>query len=362
MANQICCISSIFPLGFPVTKESSEQVYSGLGKNWWKQLYDGKYHHFGPEVFDKGLHGHGAEPGFYNSALKAFEFGKRHLNEKLSVEFYRDLHKEACAHFQGKKNTTEMKARDAGRFRSVQESGVRCTFYLDAMLKFVDGNNDRERIIGDYCILRNHYGDQIVEICTHGTTLKNKEVWGREFTITPADAQEFENLIQKKFHALKEALNEWANDPVVKNAIPGIALRDDKLCINYKEPRWHDFSFDVVIPHLFEAFNRTLSEINEELINTPLNEQGKIDSLVERKLVLIDNLYQNLEWLHPYPDGQGRTDLLLLAKLLCENGFTPAILDEPYMSSFSSREDWLAYLKEGMLKWGEERNKAMAAV
>ncbi len=359
MASQIISINPALPRGFPATKESAEQVYSGLRKNWWKQLYDGKYHHFGSEVFDKGLHSNGAEPGFYDSAFKAFEFAKRHLNEKLSAEFYRNLHKEACAHFRGPQNITEMKARDAGRFRSVLEKGVRCAFPLHQILKLFDGHNDRERVIGDYCILRNTYDDQIVEICAHGTMLKDKN-WAREFIITSADAQEFENLIQKKFDALKEALNEWANDPVVKIAIPGIALRDDRLRIDYKEPRWWPFSFDVVIPHLFDAFNRTLSEINEELINTSPHEREKIDSLVERKLLLISNLYQNLEWLHPYPDGQGRTDLLLLAKLLSENGFTPALLDEPYMSSFSSRGDWLAYLKAGMQKWEEERKKAIA--
>ncbi len=361
MAIQIISTRSALPVGLPMTKESAEKVYCGLGKNWWKQLYDGKYHAFGPEVFDKGLHGNGAEPGFYESAFKAFEFAKQHLNEKLSVEFYRNLHKEACTHFKGAENKTEIKAHDTGRFRATSDKDVGCTIKLHLMLKVFDRKNDRERVIRDYCILKNSYGDEIVKICADGTTLKDKDTWAREFIITPSDAQEIETLIQNKIKAAQETLDEWANDSVMKDAIPKITLGDDALRIQYRKPLLNGFDFEEVVSHLFEAFNRSLSEVDKELVNTPPNEQEKIDRLVDKKLVLIDDLYQKLEWLHPYPDGQGRTDLLLFAKLLSENGFNPAIWDEPYMSSFSSREDCLAYLKEGMQKWEEERKKALGA-
>ncbi len=358
MASQVSSVTRPFLGGFPVTKESAEKVYCALGKNWWKQLFDGKHHHLGPEVFDKGLHGNEAEPGFYESAFKAFEFAKCHLTEKLSLKFYLDLHKEACGHFKGKENNTQINASEAGRFRALGR-GVWCKMKLRTILKVIFGGEKSKKIIDHYSILREHLGDKIVELCGEGITVKIKDKERRtEETCDGADIQEIENLIQKKFQTLNETLNEWGNDPVVKDAIPGISLIDDRLRIDYKEPRLSVFSFGVVIPYLFDGFNRTLSEINEELLNTSLMEREKIDSLVEKKLVLIENLYQNLEWLHPYADGQGRTDLLLLAKLLSENGFTPAILEEPYMSSFSSREEWFAYLKEGMQKWEEERKKA----
>ncbi len=360
MASQFTSLNCPFLRGFPITKESAEEVYCGLDKNWWKQLYDGKYQHFGPEVFDKGLHGR-AEPGFYESAFKAFEFAKRHLTEKLSLEFYRDLHKEACAHFQGKENRTRMQSGEAGRFRYSIGRSIKCTFQVETMLKVFGVQNIRKRLIRQYCFLRKNYGDEIVKICADETTLKENK-WYVEFTITAAQAQEIENLIQKKFQTLGETLNEWAKDPVIKNAVPRITLIEDKLRIDYSRAELERNNFYVVISKLFDAFNRTLSEVNEELNNASSNEQEKIDSLVERKLVLIANLYQNLEWVHPYPDGQGRTDLLLLGKLLSENGFTPAILHDPYMSSFSSREDWLAYLKKGMQKWDEERNRVLGTL
>jgi hypothetical protein len=345
--------------GYPVSKEISEKVYCGLGEtNWWKQLYDGKYHQLGPKVFDEGLHGKKTEPGYYDSARRAFEFAKHHLNEKINVEFYRNLHKEACAHFKGNADNTEMNAHDAGSFRSNDSSGVRCKIGLRWRMEVFDRNrltNDgrRKDVIKDYAILMNSYGDKILEGIAD-MTLHDKEIWLRKFTITVEEAKEIGILIQSKFKSMQETLDQWKQDPILKKAVPRIDFDSEQLNISYREPRWHNFSFDEVIPYLFETFNRSLAEIDEELVNTSLNEQSRKESLIHKKLVLIADLFQKLELMHPFPDGQGRTDLLLLSKLLAENGFTPAILDEPYMSSFSSLEDWVDYLIEGMQKWQKE--------
>ena len=72
------------------------------------------------------------------------------------------------------------------------------------------------------------------------------------------------------------------------------------------------------------------------------------------KITAIARLFQILEWRHPFPDGQGRTDLTLLRKILTEHGFNPAILEYPYVSTFSTLEGWVKYLKEGMEKWQVE--------
>src|SRR5580700_3391820 len=57
----------------PATERYAEayETFWSLGLDWWKQLFDGKYQQYGPEVFDKGLHGREIEPGFYQDALKA---------------------------------------------------------------------------------------------------------------------------------------------------------------------------------------------------------------------------------------------------------------------------------------------------
>ena len=117
-----------------------------------------------------------------------------------------------------------------------------------------------------------------------------------------------------------------------------------------------------MISALFSKFNHKLEKIDDQILSIRSDEREKISVLAHKKLVLIGRLYYALEWGHPFPDGQGRTDLLLLAKLLSENGFTPAFLDEPYMSSFSSVEDWIAYLEEGMQKWQNETLRTLSGL
>ena len=69
----------------------------------------------------------------------------------------------------------------------------------------------------------------------------------------------------------------------------------------------------------------------------------------ERAIRLIAQLYAELEWIHPWHDGQGRTDLISLNGLLCqEAGLHPCILEYPYFSSSNSVDAWVDYLKAGL--------------
>ncbi len=345
MANQIS------PLGFPVTKDTAERVFCGLKNNWWKQLYDGKFHAFGPKVFDEGLHGSQTEPGFYESAHKAFNFAKLHLKEKLSVEFYCNLHKEACSHFKGSKNNTNMEAWEAGHFR---DNSFSCRFKIGDMLT-VGGINDerKKKLIAEFVEARQYFGDKVVKKLKERLAMdKSMKGFCENFSITPEEVQEIDNLVQNKFKTLQETLNSIKLDSILTSAVPGISLNGALLYLAYAYLT--PVSFEKVIAHLFEAFNQNLAKIDKEIVAC---EHDKIDGLAEKKLVLIDDLYETLEFFHPFPDGQGRTDLLLLAKLLSENGFTPTILDEPYMSSYSSRDEWVAYQKVGMQKWQEEEKR-----
>jgi hypothetical protein len=66
------------------TKEKSQQIFWGLGDNFWKQMIDGKFHQFGPMVFDEGLHKGPKEPGFFASLKEGCTFASEHLTEKLT--------------------------------------------------------------------------------------------------------------------------------------------------------------------------------------------------------------------------------------------------------------------------------------
>lgn len=88
-----------------------------LQDEWWRQFIDGRFHKYGPMVFDQGLNGFGAEPGFLNSLLKGCLFAMPYLGQPLSIEFYQDLNRTLCSHFKGKENNTLMSSDQAGKFR-----------------------------------------------------------------------------------------------------------------------------------------------------------------------------------------------------------------------------------------------------
>lgn len=99
---------------------------------------------------------------------------------------------------------------------------------------------------------------------------------------------------------------------------------------------------------------KQIDEINKKLKDPNLDESLR-KVLMNQKLDLIAYLYQALEWVHPFPDGQGRTDLVVLSKLLCEEGFNPPILDDPYISTFAPFSEWRDYLANGIELWKKEK-------
>lgn len=102
-----------------------------------------------------------------------------------------------------------------------------------------------------------------------------------------------------------------------------------------------------------EALAQLLTTFKEKM--TTLEDSTQPDR--EATLRLIASLFQKLEWLHPFKDGQGRTDLVFLNYLLVRYGFTPAILEETYLASIVTLDDWVQHLKEGMARWQEEKGK-----
>ncbi len=170
--------TSLSPLQFADT-------YWRLGSKKWKEGIDGKHHIYGPEVYDLGLHGKYAEPGFLSGLEKAFQFLGSHPNHKISAEFYLALHKAACGHFKGKETHTLMRREKVGIFRD-SDHIIRSTFpesdYLmtqSAMNEFNDLNGEltlhfgSSFRIGDL-ILNSHPPSQ--EITIHYQLLSKEQV------------------------------------------------------------------------------------------------------------------------------------------------------------------------------------------
>ncbi len=106
-----------FSLNAALSDLQFASIYWHLGPKKWKEGIDGKHHVYGPEVYDLGLHGKYAEPGFLSGIKHAFQFLGSHPNHKIDTEFYLALHKAACGHFKGKETNTLMGQEKVGVFR-----------------------------------------------------------------------------------------------------------------------------------------------------------------------------------------------------------------------------------------------------
>lgn len=62
---------------------------------------------------------------------------------------------------------------------------------------------------------------------------------------------------------------------------------------------------------------------------------------------------QSLARLHPFEDANTRTNMLLLNKLLVENGFPPSIVHDPKHFYLNTLESWKVKILEGMDTWYE---------
>lgn len=105
--------------------EQLSKTYFGLKADKWKECIDAKYHHLGKDVFALGLHNNQKylEPGYVPSMEKAFEFCAKYLNKKVDADWYLELHKYTCEHFDGDPEVYLMGQEKVGVFRC-EEDGV----------------------------------------------------------------------------------------------------------------------------------------------------------------------------------------------------------------------------------------------
>lgn len=95
-------------------------------------------------------------------------------------------------------------------------------------------------------------------------------------------------------------------------------------------------------------FDKFLNEYYKEIAEA---------ATADQKLWAIAKLQQRLEWLHPVRDGTARTTTALLNKHLTDNGFHPALLEYPHVSSSYGLADWKNYLQDGLIKWENTRDR-----
>jgi hypothetical protein len=145
------------------------------------------------------------------------------------------------------------------------------------------------------------------------------------------------------------ALSQQLSVPAIASlTLEGTAMRVKHECLSPEQE-------EKVIQQIFDTYHEKMDAINLKLQKA--SSEGEIEQLFQEKIESIAKLYQILEWLHPFTDGSGRTNLVVQAKLLSEQGLNPAILDEPYFANWSTLSSWKDYLSDGIKRWRIEKAK-----
>jgi hypothetical protein len=320
-------------------KPSPREIFWGLGKDWWKQLYDGWTHPYGPTVFDEGLHGGRKERGYYRDAKIACAFAAHpnRITKNPTVSFYKKLHRIACSHFDGV--STLMTAKKTGRFISPIQHQMACNLDLVDMYQY------RPKF---FALIQNEFPKDL-ELIKPKMQAKIAHKRNELLVKNKAAVSQLDKKNKASFEIVKLVLDNAQAKMLTINAYILQKSRDlglshpiAKLCIDPEDPTIIKTVYLCTKEEVKHAVKFLFAEYDQKMKNAHSDEE---------KLRCIANLFQMLDWLHSFNDGQGRTDLILLAKELCHHGFNPAILDQPFFSTISTLDEWVEYLKQGMEKW-----------
>lgn len=125
-------VESFFVTPYPqinanMSQEALKKLYWGLGRgDKWRECIDGRYHHLGKDVFDRGTHQGTVERGFIASMEDAFTYVERFLNRRVDADWYLSLHRRTCAHFNGDPSAFLMGQEKVGVFRT-SDDRIMCT-------------------------------------------------------------------------------------------------------------------------------------------------------------------------------------------------------------------------------------------
>lgn len=334
-------------------KNQREQIFWGLKDYWWKQIIDKPCHAFGPEVFDKALHGGPLEPGFLGGIAEASQVATKFIGTENSVAIYKEIHRAACHHFEKKENDPHsvlISGSETGQFKRLQ--GIRVRFDLTK----VDTDLGYLLTFKKLHLYPDLYVAKLNKIELSYPGISN------DLSIEEM-IQKNESLLKTKLEVWQTRINTVASEMYSISKEIGIEAPliiwagGDGITIAYRQMKQEEL--EIAVEFLFERFNKKAKQCQEELKSNLDHATFEIlptvQALYETAIRQnIAELFQYLEWLHPFPDGQGRTDLILLAKLLTDYGLHPAILERPYDSSTLPFAELDAKLVIGLENWEKE--------
>ena len=351
--------------GILPSPEEAKSVFWSLGKEWWRQIIDGKYHKHGELVFDQGLHQGHVEPGYLEGVRKASAFFVNCFNEEFSVKLYRETHVVACAHFNIQQNSGVCcNHMQIDEFRSKEgKTTVPPSLVVEAFSQlYRDAELARElsKLYGFAKEPEVKVGRRQELIAQELIAMYDEKPW-------KDNPDQLSDRLEKIEFRLKRQINVKMQEQEAKlNAYFQSIQERLKLATPFARTLLTDQGSIVVtyetgeiekaLHALIDEFNQNLAQLQsaayERFQKGELAAQIKQD-YQEAVLPLIGRLYAELEWLHPFIDGQGRADLVTLNGLLTREGLHPCILSEPYFSTGNSIEDWIDYLKKGLVAFEE---------
>ncbi len=394
--------------GILPSPEEAKKTYWSLGTMWWKQLIDGWAHKYGPMVFDEGLYkGSFCEPGYLEGIKAASRFFTDNFDKPFSLDLYKAIHAHACSHFATSKPYEEsgVVANSANNsFRTIQESSKydfsdyqavppemrQFTLLSDMWNKVSDAqadlrNEEVRALIANLSLEVNGYYKKIaakppvaVKVLEKKSQSAIQEAKKLLETIAhpsiPDDPDALCSILHIKSMMILPKVQQIAEDYIKRMnryfeiITFGLSLMEPLVQCAY----WTANIFRVIYPprsaglqefiskQIINNFNRNLTCLQKRTCialraRTPVTQLKQ--EYQDEACKLIADLFGQLEWAHPWTDGQGRTDLITLNGLLCQEGLHPAILYHPYYSTGCPLDQWLLYLKAGLKKWEQVKEK-----
>jgi len=280
-----------------------KETYLGLPEDKaWKEIIDARYHHLGPQTFDRGLHKPAEEPSEHDSG-----------GEELSEA-----------------SDTDDGYAEPGYLKSIL-----------AARKHVAGRIG-ERVDADF----------LEEV--HGLATAHKQE-GAEYH--SGYRTEHDDEVNVSYTAKDHKGGDYEkNDPVVARAIHELDPDVTRAFAThgFDEMPTQGQHDDLNLHFLPKSRDQVRGETNK-ILDRYYKKLGKIEPDVEgasdRKLHLIAQTHRRLENLHPFIDANTRTNRLILHKMLVENGMSPAILENPLAVHLQSDAEWAKTLRAGMGRW-----------
>ena len=273
-------------------------LLGALGPETWRMHVDWEDQDFGAQVYDEGLHGGREEPGYMENCLAMHEAAADALGAPLDGEGYERLQNGALGFRGAWAVEYDLSPRQLTRHWSRADAGV----LGELSPRHYRRIRHRHWEVAAFDYL---YGDDLDGFIADNPVIA-EILMAKYGADPPFDA----DLLDREFMRVEVSLIEGPKRPDTVKAMIDRRLAD----------------FDAIMTAI-DADDR------------------------DARLLEIARLHRWFEYLHPFRDGNTRLSIMVLNKVLVEQGFVPVVLAQRNDAPFNGDEAWRRYIVEGMERW-----------